>query len=122
MADVLELQPNVIPTLQKHLLHAAEQAESKVETIMRSYASTVGSGWSSAAANTALNVQMDENKPKWKRLMDVLEEVSEALHKAAGMSDDQIEDGRRQIESEVAASNNDGGSAMAANYQNRLNA
>jgi hypothetical protein len=122
VADIVELQPNVIPTLQKHLVNAAEQAESKVETIMRSYTSTVGNGWSSAAANAALNVQLDENKPKWKRLMDVLEEVSEALHKAAGMSEDQIDDGRRQIEAEVAANNNDGGSAMATNYQSRLNA
>ena len=109
----------MVPVLQGHLSWAAEEAESRVESIMRSYSSTVGTAtWSSAAANAALSVQVDENSPKWKKLMDVLEELRQGVNTAAGLQIDQVEQGRSQIQS--AVSNPSGGSAMASNYQNRL--
>lgn len=114
------LDPDQVPVLQGHITWAAEEAERKVESIMRSYSSTVGTAsWTSAAATAALNVQVDENSPKWKKLMGILDELREGVYKAAGMQMDQVEDGRTQIQS-VATASTGGGSTMATNYQTRL--
>lgn len=114
------LDPDQVPVLQGHITWAAQEAESKVESIMRSYSDTVGSStWTSAAATAALNVQVDENSPKWKKLMGILDELREGVYKAAGLQMDQVEQGRTQIQS-VAAASTGGGSPMATNYQTRL--
>jgi hypothetical protein len=114
-----KLDPDQVPVLQGHISWAAEEAERRVEDIMRSYSSTVGTAtWSSAAANAALSVQVDENSPKWKKLMGILDELSQGVYKAAGMQMDQVEQGRHQIQSAVTSTT--GGSTMATNYQSRL--
>jgi hypothetical protein len=114
-----KLDPDQVPVLQGHISWAAEEAERRVEDIMRSYSSTVGTAtWSSAAANAALSVQVDENSPKWKKLMGILDELHQGVNKAAGLQMDQVEQGRHQIQSAVSSTT--GGSTMAMNYQNRL--
>ena len=69
----VKLDPDLVPVLMGHISWAAQEAESRVEKIMSSYSSTVGTSWTSAAATAALNVQLDENTPQWKLLMKVLD-------------------------------------------------
>jgi len=115
------LGAELVPTLQGHISWAAEEAERKVEAIMRSYSSTVGTAaWSSSAASAALNVQVDENTPQWKKLMGVLTDLSDAVNKAAGIQTDAVEQGRSAIQAAGAPAG--GGSAMAANYESRMTA
>lgn len=114
------LGEELVPTLQGHISWAAQEAENKVEGIMRSYSSTVGTAaWTSSAATAALSVQVDENHPKWKKLMQVLTDLSDAVNKAAGIQTDGVEQGRSAIQAASGAATG-GGSAMATNYQSRM--
>lgn len=112
------IDPSHIPTLMGHFDWAAQEAEDRVEAIMRSYSSTVGASWTSAAASAALNVQVDENKPKWQKLMGIIEDLRQGVYQAAGLQMDQIQDGASQIQQAAHAPG--GGSAMATNYGTRL--
>jgi hypothetical protein len=113
-----KLDPDLVPVLMGHIDWAATEAESRVERIMSSYSSTVGtSSWTSAAATAALSVQIDENSPQWKKLMRILDELRQGVHTAAGLHMDQVEQGRSQIQQASTAST---GGAMATNYQTRL--
>jgi hypothetical protein len=114
------LSEELVPKLQNHISWAAQEAENKVEGIMRSYHSTVGTAaWTSSAANAALSVQVNENHPKWKKLMQVLTDLSDAVNKAAGIQADGVEQGRQAIQA-AAGGATGGGSAMATNYQSRM--
>lgn len=115
------LGAELVPTLQNHITWAAEEAERKVEAIMKSYSSTVGTAaWSSSAASAALNVQVDENHPQWKKLMGVLTDLSDAVNKAAGIQTDAVEQGRSEIQ--AAGAPTAGGSTMATNFDSRMTA
>lgn len=113
-----KLDPSHVPVLMGHFDWAARTAEERVEAIMKSYSSTVGASWTSAAATAALNVQIDENSPKWKKLMDIIEELRQGVYTAAGLQMDKVQEGASQIQQAAHAPG--GGSAMATNYSTRL--
>lgn len=116
--DKAEINPDLVPVLMGHIDWAAQEAEARVERIMTTYSSTVGTAsWTSAAASAALSVQIDENTPQWKKLMGILEQLREGVLTAANMHADQVDQGRSQIQAAAAAT---GGGAMATNYQTRL--
>jgi hypothetical protein len=117
--DKAEINPDLVPVLMGHIDWAAQEAEARVERIMTSYSSTVGTAsWTSAAASAALSVQIDENAPLWKKLMQVLDQLREGVSTAANMHFDQVDQGRSQIQAAAHAAS--GGGAMATNYQTRL--
>lgn len=117
--DKAEINPDLVPVLMGHIDWAAQEAEARVERIMTTYSSTVGTAsWTSAAASAALSVQIDENTPQWKKLMDILNQLREGVLTAANMHADQVDQGRSQIQAAAGATT--GGGAMATNYETRL--